>query len=239
GWPLLADAISGNRSSGNDITAYEALLRVPGFAAAHRPDLVVRFGAALTSKVPTAWLDASVPQIVVDPDGAWLDPQRAAGERVAALPDLRDLSIHGLGRWYDEWQTAEELARRALDDFLDADDEPFEGRVARDVAGWFPGGGGTLVVASSMPVRDLEAFARRVPNRVLANRGVNGIDGFNSTVLGVAAVSGQPVVGLSGDLAFLHDIAGLYGAAGRGIDAVLVVVDHDGRGIFNLLPQAA
>src|SRR2546426_2153129 len=238
GCPLLADAISGHRGSGADVTTYEALLRVPGFAAAHRPDLVVRFGAALTSKVATAWLDTSIPQIVVDPDGAWLDPQRAAAEGVAALPDLRDLSVHGMGRWYDDWQTAEELARRALDDFLDADDEPFEGRVARDVAGWFPRRGGTLVVASSMPVRDLEAFAGRAPNRVLSNRGVNGIDGFNSTVLGVAALSGQPVVGLSGDLAFLHDIGGLYGAARRGIDAVLVVVDNNGGGGFYFLPPA-
>jgi 2-succinyl-5-enolpyruvyl-6-hydroxy-3-cyclohexene-1-carboxylate synthase len=237
GWPLLADAISGNRSSETDITAYEALLRVPGFAATHRPDLVVRFGAALTSKTATAWLDASIPQIVVDPDGAWLDPQRAAGERVAALPDLRDLGIHGMGRWYDDWQTAEELARQALDDFLDADDQPFEGRVARDVAAVCADRTSALVVASSMPVRDLEAFAGRVPNRVLSNRGVNGIDGFNSTLLGVAAVAG-PAVGLSGDLAFLHDVGGFYGAARRDIDAVLVVVDNDGGGIFNFLPQA-
>jgi 2-succinyl-5-enolpyruvyl-6-hydroxy-3-cyclohexene-1-carboxylate synthase len=237
GWPLLADAISGNRSSGTDITAYEALLRVPGFAAAHRPDLVVRFGAALTSKTATAWLDASIPQIVVDPDGAWLDPQRAAAERVAALPDVRDLSIHGMGRWYDDWQTVEEVARHALDGFLDADDQPFEGRVARDVAAVCTDRTAALVVASSMPVRDLEAFAGVVSHRVFSNRGVNGIDGFNSTVLGVAAVAG-PAVGLSGDLAFLHDIGGLYGAARRDIDAVLVVVDNDGGGIFNFLPQA-
>ena len=294
-WPLLADAISGRRG-GEAVTAYEALVRMPGFAAAHRPDLVIRFGGPLTSKAAMAWLDASVPQILVDPDGAWLDPQRAAAERVPGLPDLGSLAAldgssagdggpaagsgrprPGAGRptareaWYDAWRRAEDVARGALDAFLDGDDGPFEGRVARDVAAVCAASPSApaLVVASSMPVRDLEAFAGRVPPRVFANRGVNGIDGLVSTVLGIAAGSregsaepvgggaggavapagpgggdrvqpaGRPVVGLLGDLAFLHDAGGLLGAAQRGLDAVFVVVDNGGGGIFSFLPQAA
>ena len=90
-WPLLADAISGRRQGPDEVTTYDALLRVPDFAEAHRPDLVIRFGGPLTSKVAMAWLDASVPQILVDPDGGWLDPHRTATERVPALPDFGPL----------------------------------------------------------------------------------------------------------------------------------------------------
>jgi 2-succinyl-5-enolpyruvyl-6-hydroxy-3-cyclohexene-1-carboxylate synthase len=240
-WPLLADAISGHRDgSPAAVTTYEALLRVPGFAEARRPDLVIRFGGPLTSKAATAWLDATVPQILVDPDGAWLDPHRAAAERVPALPDLRE--ARAATAWFDDWMRAEHVARRALDALLDADDDPFEGRVARDVAAVCAAArpAPALVVASSMPVRDLEAFAGRVPAEVHANRGVNGIDGLVSTVLGVAAGSpARPAVGLLGDLAFLHDAGGLLGAPGRGLDAVFVVVDNAGGGIFSFLPQAA
>jgi 2-succinyl-5-enolpyruvyl-6-hydroxy-3-cyclohexene-1-carboxylate synthase len=224
-----------------------------------------------------AWLDASVPQILVDPDDAWLDPNRTAAERVPGLPGAVLDSVAAsssrphpaIHDWHDAWQRAEQVARRALDEFLDGDDEPFEGRVARDVAAACADSaqGPALVVASSMPVRDLEAFAGRVPPRVFANRGVNGIDGLISTTLGVAAGStrlsdgsvegsagagapgidggsaaggvGPPAVGLLGDLAFLHDAGGLLGAPQRGLDAVFVVVDNGGGGIFSFLPQAA
>ncbi|HEY4398563.1 MAG TPA: 2-succinyl-5-enolpyruvyl-6-hydroxy-3-cyclohexene-1-carboxylic-acid synthase [Acidimicrobiia bacterium] len=246
GWPVLADPISGLRRGPNAVSAYEALLRSPGFAERHRPDLVLRLGAAPTSKPLTAWLGPEVPQLLIDPDAAWLDPARGAAERIAvdpepllgALADTLAPVAEPDHAWLRSWQDAERAARAALDDVLDGWETPFEGRVARDTVDALPDGA-TLVVASSMPVRDVEAFARpRTGVRFLANRGVNGIDGFVSTVLGAAAVSAGPTVALLGDLCLLHDANGLLGAAGRGVDATFVVLDNDGGGIFSFLPQA-
>src|SRR5438093_1617311 len=39
GWPVLADPLSGVRTGPHAVSTYEALLRVPGFADACRPDL--------------------------------------------------------------------------------------------------------------------------------------------------------------------------------------------------------
>lgn len=271
GWPVLADPLSNVRCGAHAISTYEALLRSPGFLEAHRPDMVVRVGAALTSKLVAGWLDADVLQVVVDPDDAWPDPGRAISSRLVAdpnsileglaerleglaeqqdVPGIREPASSHLG-WGDVWRHAEAAARGAIDELIDSWSEPFEGRIARDLAACLPDGS-TLVVGSSMPVRDLEAFVgSRSGLRVLANRGANGIDGFTSTVLGVAAglanqldeqqklnEGSRPVVGLCGDLAFLHDTNGLIGAARRGFGAVVVVIDNDGGGIFSFLPQA-
>ena len=249
GWPVLADPISGLRADGHAISTYDPLLRVPAFVVAHVPDLVVRVGAAPTSKPANqALLGHSVPQLVVDPDRTWLDPQHAVADLLAVDDDALLAAVADrLGPsavaspWLESWQGAELVARAALDDLLDGWEEPFEGRVARDLVDALPADT-SLLVASSMPVRDVESFARpRADLRVLANRGVNGIDGFVSTALGVAAADERagPVVALLGDLCLLHDANGLLGAADRGLDAALVVLDNDGGGIFSFLPQAA
>jgi 2-succinyl-5-enolpyruvyl-6-hydroxy-3-cyclohexene-1-carboxylate synthase len=244
GWPVLADPLSGARRGPAAISTYDGLLRAPRFAAGHRPGLVVRVGAAPTSKALTAWLDASVPQVLVDPGAGWLDPARSARLRLTADPSalLAAVAVRLDGPaprpWLGEWLEAERLAREAIDGLLEEWTEPFEGRVARDLVAWMPDGG-TLVVGSSMPVRDVDAFAQpRDGLRLVANRGLSGIDGFVATALGVAAAGDEPVAALCGDLTLLHDASSLLGAAGRPRGAVLVVCDNDGGGIFSFLPQA-
>jgi 2-succinyl-5-enolpyruvyl-6-hydroxy-3-cyclohexene-1-carboxylate synthase len=249
GWPVLADPLSGARRGPHAVSTYDGLLRAPRFAAAHRPDLAVRVGGGPTSKALAAWLDESVPQVLVDPAGGWLDPGRTASLRLVADPSsllAATAAALGEGRgegprggdWLAGWLEAERLARGAIDGLIDGWREPFEGQVARDLVAGLPDGA-TLVVGSSMPVRDVDAFARpRDGLRFVANRGLSGIDGFVATALGVAAAGEEPVAALCGDLTLLHDASTLLGAAGRSRGAVLVVCDNDGGGVFSFLPQA-
>jgi 2-succinyl-5-enolpyruvyl-6-hydroxy-3-cyclohexene-1-carboxylate synthase len=241
GWPLLADPLSEARSGEGAISTYEALLRHPGFAAAMVPDVVIRVGRLGASRPLANYLAPEVRQVIVDPDGGWADPGRSAASLVRADPRLVAEALPEHPRssaWRAAWLRAEEVARRTIDAELDGDDTPSEPRVARDVAAGCPEGT-TLLVASSMPVRDVESFMRPRPGiRLLGNRGASGIDGFVSTAVGAALCGEGPTVALAGDLSVLHDTNGLLAARDLPVDLVVVVVNNDGGGIFSFLPQA-
>ena len=240
GWPILAEPISRARVPGV-LTAGQALLSSDAFMRTMSPDVVLQVGATPSTRASQR-LALEVQQLVVvddhhpdpDPEGrSWrleIDPEMFAGallERFDARPP---------NAWAEGWFQADEHARRAIDQLYDTWDEPYEGRVARDLAAAIPGGA-TLVVGSSLPIRDLDySMAPRDGLRVLANRGASGIDGFVSTVLGIAATGG-PTYALCGDLTLLHDAGSLLWSARRGLDAVFVVPNNDGGGVFSFLPQ--
>ena len=246
GWPLLADHRSAARSGPCAIRHFDALLRNERFAAAVEPDVIVRFGDALASKVLTQWLAATDAHVVaVNEDGRWSDPERivstvitgtgtgtgTAAELLRWLPDTVEPSPD-----LDRWRCADDAAATVIAAELGdrADDEI---AIARAVVALVPTGG-ALVVASSMPVRDVEWYGPTRPDiDVFANRGANGIDGTIATAIGVAS-TGRSTTVLLGDVAFLHDSSALVGLAARTIDLQVVVIDNDGGGIFSFLPQA-
>lgn len=246
GWPVLAEPRSGCRRPVHGTVAHaDAVLRSPAAAAPLRPEVVVQLGAPPASKVVNQWLAAGGARlVVVDPDGAWLDPDRRADLVVAgpvgAVCDAVAARIAAPvdPSWAARWRSLDDAASGAIASVLAGHQGPTEPGVARDVVAALPDGA-ALVVSSSMPVRDVEWYtAPREGLRVLANRGANGIDGVVSTAVGVA-LAGAPTALLVGDVALLHDTNGLLGLAGRDVDLVLVVVDNDGGGIFSFLPQAA
>jgi 2-succinyl-5-enolpyruvyl-6-hydroxy-3-cyclohexene-1-carboxylate synthase len=270
GWPVLADPRSGCRLQGpaarGVIAAADSFLRSPEVADGLRPGAVLLLGASWSSKVLNRFIagaaqgEPGARVIAVDPWWQWRDPDRIVGDVVAADPSwwvravadrLQAAGIaparreNGAG-WLAQWQRVEAEAQRAIDAALASCDDGSsaltEPAVARMILGAVPAGT-TVVVSSSMPVRDLEWFSPPLaePPVVLANRGANGIDGVCSTTLGVAAAGQGPVVGLLGDLAFLHDVSALVrseGATGTAAPCTLVVLDNRGGGIFSFLPQA-
>jgi len=234
GWPILADPCSGLRADSHAVTAFDSLLRHEEFARAHAPEMIVRVGRPPASKVLAQWAVASgAPVLQVGGPGV-IDPDH----NVAACCTVDDLAPLGGAAgtpWLARWKHANEQAETAIAAHLAA--EPIgEPLVARTVAANLTADQ-QLVVASSMPVRDLEWFGG-VSARAHSNRGANGIDGVLSTGVG-SALSGTSTVVLIGDVAFLHDSNALVGLSERGADIRIVVIDNGGGGIFSFLPQAA
>ncbi len=211
---------------------------------ANRPDLIVRLGAIPTSKALWQWLaSCGVEQILVD-DGRYGDPLASASVRLDADPTAFLDAVNGLptpvrnGSYRERWRGLDAVATGAMTAAIDTLEFPNEPALTRAVAAGVPGGS-ILYVASSRPIRDVDAYTdRRNDLVVLANRGVNGIDGTISSAIG-AALGGLPTTLLVGDIALLHDATALGEAAALEVPLRIVVVNNDGGGIFSMLPQGS
>jgi 2-succinyl-5-enolpyruvyl-6-hydroxy-3-cyclohexene-1-carboxylate synthase len=256
GFPILAEPTSQLRCGPHDrshvIASYDLLLRDERFARSVVPDLVLRFGEMPTSKPLRAWLTASgASEIVVDPSGGWNEPSNRAAAILRADPT--ELASGWAARLEKEprpapqaWIAAEAAAQAALDGELSgADLDAGSGEAAisepalHRALGAAHGDGDLVYTASSMPIRDQEAFlgAEDADVLFLANRGANGIDGLVSSGIGAAHASGRPTTIVSGDLGLLHDIGGLAALGDVSTPVRIVVIDNDGGGIFHFLPQ--
>lgn len=249
GWPILADAISNVRCGDRVIAHYEAVARDVTGAQRLRPDAVMRFGAPLTSKITNQWIASATHQIVVDAHNAWLDPLRSCTVRIPAhgaefASALTDSLVATAGEspdrstaWFSQWSHADTLVRGAFDAAFERRDQLDGARLGRDVVANIVAGA-HLLVASSMPVRDLEWCAHPQQHAIVhANRGANGIDGLLATACGIALASAAPTYAVVGDLALLHDAGSLLGLRDLPIELTIVVVDNRGGGIFSFLAQ--
>jgi len=230
GLPVLATALSGGRGPGS-IMAYHHIL-VDGIPPSLKPTGVLVVGQMGPSSRLQALTSGTVPVVHIDRWGRFSDPSgtMTVGMRVDPLTAL----IQWGGATDPSYQGSWRLIQESIDNVLDAvlSDRPPSGPgvalAMNDVAR------SRLVVGSSLPIRDVDALSRR-PGPIFSNRGLSGIDGFVSTAFGVAG-DDSGVVGLAGDLSFLHDSNGFLTDVRP--DIVMVVCDNNGGGLFDLLPQA-
>lgn len=220
-WPLLAEPSSGARLGREALAGYPTLL---GQGLAADVERVVVFGHPTLSRSITSLLgrrDAEV--VVVSPTARWTDVTGSAAAVVAAVrpsaPQASDLA------WRDRWQDAAAALRPVA--------SPQE-RAA--LALW-----DTPEMLFLGPSATVRAFDAAVPGaqrgaRVLASRGLAGIDGLIATARGLATGMAEPVRLVLGDLSFVHDLGGLVrGDLEAEVDLQVVVLDDHGGGIFATL----
>jgi len=208
---------------------------------AHRPDVVLRLGPIPTSKPLWTWMEHSgVDQILVH-ESRLSDPLDSAAMTIDVDPLLLlkslELPVSTDHRFLDAWLAMDRVVTSALTASISALPFPNEPAIAHAIASSVPDHS-ILFVGSSRPIRDLDAFGHARPSvTVIANRGVNGIDGTISTALG-SALTGTPTTLYIGDVTALHDISALAETQRLGAPLRIVVVNNDGGGIFSFLPQA-
>ena len=251
-WPVLACPRSGVRVEGGNIVAhFDGIVRSEAARNELKPEVVLRLGAPPASKVLGQWIASiGAEQIVVHSPGTYLDPDHMVANHIeadvtntvdrlcAVAAELQAKNPHPGGEpfvWSRKWQSADNLAERAIETRLNATSDLADPHVARAIAS----SSRIAVVSSSMPIRDIEWFASTGDGLlVYANRGANGIDGVIATAIGVASELGTATAYV-GDVAFLHDLSSLAMLSARNINLCIVVTDNDGGGIFSFLPQAS
>ena len=248
GYPILAEPTSQLRLGDHDrelvVWPYDAIARLRPEALA--PELVVRFGDLPTSKALRQWLASlrELRQIVVDPALGWNEPSNQAetivrAEARSVAGGLADRLAGGRGDWQAAWLEAGRQAAATVDAALEALEEPTEPGAHAALSRLYEDGD-LVYTASSMPIRDSEAFVPSAATQVrfLCNRGANGIDGLISSGIGAAAASGRPTWIVTGDLGLHHDMNGLAALRHASVPVRIVVLNNDGGGIFEFLPQA-
>ena len=233
GWPLLAEPSSGART-GPALRTYRLLLATE---LADQVERVVVFGHPTLSRPVQRLLERADVE-VLDADPTWTRPY--------AVTPVTDVAVDGADdpAWLAAWQEADASVSRQLDALVDE-----AGFTAYHVAGAVSRAlppAGHLVVGASNPIRDLDLMATAYDvgsrRKVIANRGLSGIDGTVSTAIGasLARRPGNRNLALMGDVTFLHDATGLViGPDEPRPDLTIVVANDDGGSIFATLEQGA
>ncbi|SFB18481.1 MULTISPECIES: 2-succinyl-5-enolpyruvyl-6-hydroxy-3-cyclohexene-1-carboxylic-acid synthase [unclassified Bacillus (in: firmicutes)] len=248
-FPILADPLSQLRSGKHDgvniIDCYDTFLRNGDAKNELRPEVIIRFGAIPVSKALTIFLKENheVHQFVVDGGAGWRDPSVLSTHMIYADETLfcekmvALTSEKGASPYLEKWKKANLITAEQLQSVRDITDMS-ESKLFVQLNDLLPENA-TLFVSNSMPIRDLDTFfhINRKNIKVMANRGVNGIDGIISTALG-ASLYAQPLFLVVGDLTFFHDMNGLLAAKLYKLDITIILINNNGGGIFSFLPQS-
>lgn len=251
--PLLAEVSSGARFGPQVVGAYRELLDDPELGG--RIERAVVFGhPTLTRQVPRLLARPDVETVLVGPPGGeWFDPTGGRALRVGAVAAT---APHPDRAWAGRWTTTSRRLLDATEDlpYAGRPDEPgakelrahqraelaalrapITRRVLVDAVWRATWPHDRLVVGASRLIRELDGAVPGKRIRVIANRGLAGIDGTVSTAIGVALAlpedgrAGTTRV-LLGDLAFLHDAGALLSAPGEPEPRLQVIVGDDGGG---------
>jgi len=236
-WPLFAEPSSGSRTGEVALRCYRLLLDTELGRSIER---VVVLGHPTLSR-PVSRLLERAEVVSIRTPGVWADrPFPVARELLSVDVDGSDDAA-----WLQSWLDADRAAGQSLDRLLRAEPDLTPYDVAGAVSRALPRDG-LLFVGASSPIRDLDLMVARYEvggrRKVIANRGLAGIDGTVSSAIGAAL--GRPhsarALALMGDVTFLHDANGLILGPGEvSPDLTIVVVNDDGGSIFAMLEQGA
>lgn len=242
GWPLLCDPQAGKAS---DFAGFDVWLQNKAcHAFLSQAQCMVQFGGRLVSKRLGQFIEGFQGEYcLVDLHPGRLDPFHLPAARIVAKPEavanaLTTLTTQ-LKTAVNEKNWANALSKASAHYFSMLKDTTADAltemAVATDFSDWILDKT-DLFLGNSLSIRLLDMCCRFGDLRVFANRGASGIDGLIATACGVQRGRKKPMVCLLGDISALYDLNSLALLAQAPFPFVLIVLNNDGGGIFDLLP---
>jgi 2-succinyl-5-enolpyruvyl-6-hydroxy-3-cyclohexene-1-carboxylate synthase len=250
GYPIYVDGSSsyrfGKHLKENLIENLTSLIRAKDFQKYFDPEIIIQFGGAPTSNVLLEFFKRSrAEKILVNEFGDKNDPSLSAktilkddpAEFIENILQADKNNNDRDSRWLIDYHVMNNLAEQLKNQFIKKIKFPFEARIVTELIESLPDKS-NLMISNSLPIRDTDFFASSSSKQlnIFANRGASGIDGINSTALGIAKASKEKSYLLIGDLAFYHDLNGLHNAIKFDIPLTVILINNGGGGIFESLP---
>lgn len=247
-WPVFADINSGINSYGFSryvIPYFDQLFLSKKLRKKLSPDTILHIGGRITSKRFLTFLENEY-----EKDYVVFQNHPFRSDPAHRITDLYETDISELCdsiakkvvpvSQRENFVLMLKLSRRIeeiLKDLSKKPDKLSEINVPRSIISNTSAYNG-LFLASSMPVRDMDMYARSMSwvNNIASNRGASGIDGTIASAAGYAAGLKSAVTLLIGDLASIHDLNSLSLLKNSEHPVTVVIINNQGGGIFSFLP---
>jgi len=252
GYPIYIDGSSQLRLnmnlSKNVIKNFTSFVRTQDFQKEFDPRIIIQFGSAPTSNILLEFFkNSKAEKFIINEFGDRNDPSLSAknilafdpGEFCSALLIKTDKFKRENSSWFDDFRTMNKISNGIKKQLIENASFPFEGRIVLELLKSIPDKS-NLMISNSLPIRDTDFFVSPINKKIniFTNRGASGIDGINSTALGIKGASHEKTFLLIGDLAFFHDMNGLHNSKKFNLPITVILVDNSGGGIFESLPIA-
>jgi 2-succinyl-5-enolpyruvyl-6-hydroxy-3-cyclohexene-1-carboxylate synthase len=235
---VVTDVIS-NLQSDHSITYHDHFLQVLEEIAPICPDLIISFGKSIISKSLKLFLRRSeAAHWHIQPNGYVPDTYQHLVKILQTDPsDLLKLLDENLQAsdesFYNQWNNAEKKLMHHFPEIMEQADFG-EYKAIHECLKHLPSPS-KIHLSNSMTVRYANFIGIKDGNQeVVCNRGTSGIDGANSTAVGCTFTTKDPVILITGDMAFFYDRNAFWHNYSLPNLRIILLNNHAG-GIFRLI----
>lgn len=231
---VVADIASGLRQFNHpNILPYPelTLATASGFSWFQQFEQIIQFGGRFVGKRLNQWLGTSKAHyFIVNHYDA--DPHHKAAHIKMSTPDFCE-QYFSLSDSLSITDVSNKIEAAIDDVAVEFSEITLARTISKNLSAHF-----SLFAGNSLSIRWLDIFSKQTdrPRNIYCNRGASGIDGLIATGAGVETGTKTGTLLLIGDTSALHDLNSLALVSAMTSPFIIVIINNQGGGIFNLLP---